>query len=113
MAQSVSDGIAEKLRRAHLHREDFERRVRRFLSDGGYSAESSDDPAAGERVWVVRINKQPPLISWGALIGDCLFNFRSALDHPCSRSGHRPYRRATSNQSRGIVCVPHLLAPST
>jgi hypothetical protein len=27
------------------------------------------------------LNKRPPLIRWGALLGESLFNFRSALDH--------------------------------
>src|SRR4051812_44114465 len=64
-----------------MHREDLERRVHRFVHTGAYSVRRHDDVEAGKRFWIVEVNKSPPLIRWGALIGESLFNFRSALDH--------------------------------
>lgn len=64
-----------------MHRKDFERRVDRFVHSHAYTELREDDGEAGKRRWIVQIHKRPPLIRWGALIGDCLFNFRSALDH--------------------------------
>jgi hypothetical protein len=81
VAASVSNGVSEKLRRAHMHREDFERRVERFVHSDAYRPVRQDDVEAGKRRWIIKISKNPPVIEWGALIGDCLFNFRSALDH--------------------------------
>jgi hypothetical protein len=81
VATSVGRGVSEKFRRAHAYRERFERRVDRFVHSNAYSVVRHDDVEAGKRLWIVHVNKRPPLIRWGALIGDCLFNFRSALDH--------------------------------
>jgi len=64
-----------------MHREDFERRVKRFGNSGAYTEIRQDDVEARKRRWIVQIDRRPPLIRWGALIGECLFNFRSALDH--------------------------------
>jgi hypothetical protein len=64
-----------------MHRKDLERRIERFVNTNAYSVIRQDDVEAGKRAWVVQVNKRPPLIRWGALIGECLFNFRSALDH--------------------------------
>jgi hypothetical protein len=64
-----------------VHREDFEHRVERFVHSDAYSVSRHDDAKAGQRLWKVEIRKRPPLIEWGGLIGECLFNFRSALDH--------------------------------
>jgi hypothetical protein len=81
VAQSLSEGVREKLRRAHLHRKDFERRVDRFIERHAYEVVRDTDQETGQHVWIGEIHRQPPLIRWGAVIGDCLFNFRSALDH--------------------------------
>lgn len=81
MTQSVSKGVKEKLRRAHMHRKDLKRRVERFNDSHAYSSVPEVHVETGQRLWRVDIQKRPPLIRWGALIGECLFNFRSALDH--------------------------------
>jgi hypothetical protein len=64
-----------------MRRQDFERRVDRFVHTNAYRAIRQDDVEAGKRRWIIEVHKRPPLIRWGALIGECLFNFRSALDH--------------------------------
>src|SRR4051812_28970000 len=81
MTASVGEGVAEKLRRAHMHRQDFERRADRFIHTNAYSVVRYDDVEAGKRLWIAHVHKRPPVVRWGALIGECLFNFRSALDH--------------------------------
>lgn len=74
-------GVKEKLRRAHMHRKDFQRRVERFNDTHAYSSFPEDHPETGQRLWRVDLRKRPPVVAWSALVGDCLFNFRSALDH--------------------------------
>jgi hypothetical protein len=81
VAKSLSQGVREKLRRANLHRADFDRRAERFVYGNAYSVVRHDDVQAGKRSWIVQVHKRPPIVRWGALIGDCLFNYRSALDN--------------------------------
>jgi hypothetical protein len=64
-----------------MHREDFESRSRRFAHTNAYSVVRQDDIKAQNRLWILHVHKRPPLTRWGALIGECLFDFRSALDH--------------------------------
>jgi hypothetical protein len=64
-----------------MHREDFERRVERFIDSGAYSVIREDNVEDQKRLWIFQAHKRPTLARWGALIGECLFNFRSALDH--------------------------------
>jgi hypothetical protein len=68
VSRPVSQGVREKLRRGFTH------------SDA-YSVSREDVIEDEKRRWIVRVHGEPPLIQWGALIGDCLFNYRSALDH--------------------------------
>jgi hypothetical protein len=81
VAESLGEGVSEKLRRAHLYRKEIERRIDRFIKSHAYDTVRKTDVETGQHLWIGKIRKQPPLIRWGALIGDCLFNFRSALDH--------------------------------
>jgi hypothetical protein len=81
VADRAGPGVREKLRRAHMHREDFERRVERFINTGAYSVIRQDNVEDQKRLWIFQAHKRPPLARWGALIGECLFSFRSALDH--------------------------------
>ena len=66
MTKSVGSGVKEKLRRAHMHREDLERRVTRFTRTGAYTVDRNDDIKPGKSLWVVEVHKRPPLIRWGA-----------------------------------------------
>jgi hypothetical protein len=81
VATSVGEGVSEKLRRAYIHRDDLYGRIQGFIDGGAYRAFRDDKTEAGKRLWRVHVLKEPPVVEWGALIGDCLFNFRSALDH--------------------------------
>jgi hypothetical protein len=64
-----------------MHRDDLYGRIQGFIDSGAYRVIRDDTTQAGTRLWRVQILKEPPVVEWGALIGDCLFNFRSALDH--------------------------------
>jgi hypothetical protein len=81
VAESVGSGVREKLRRANLHRETLDERVKGFGDSDAYTVSRHDDIEAGKRDWIVHIHKPLPRLCWGPIIGDCLFNFRSALDH--------------------------------
>lgn len=69
-----------KFRRAKVHYEAFQREVENFFNP------DHDDPIIDFDVnpengsIQVRIKKQLPL-EWGLLIGDCIYNLRSGLDH--------------------------------
>jgi hypothetical protein len=64
-----------------MHREDFELRLARFTHSDAYSVSRQDVTEDEKRRWIFHVHREPPLIRWGALIGECLFNYRSALDH--------------------------------
>jgi hypothetical protein len=77
---TLPSGVTEKLRRADLHRRDFDRRVERFFDPNAYRVIREDDPDAGESRWIIEMIRQPPLIRWSALAGEILYDLRSALD---------------------------------
>ncbi len=114
MAASVGPGVREKLRRANMHREDFERRLNVFRRSGGYDVVREDDVDAGERRWVLRLTRQPPFVRWGALIGDALFNYRSALDHLAfDLATANAGALTTEQESRCEFPIFHRRAPTT
>jgi hypothetical protein len=78
---TTPQGVREKLDRAHMHRQDLECRVERFRHSDAYCVARETDVEAGKRRWIFHLRKEPPVSEWGVIIGDCLFNFRSALDH--------------------------------
>jgi len=47
----------------------------------GYSVVEEHDSDAGVYVFRMNLLREPPLIQWSLVIGDCLHNIRSALDH--------------------------------
>jgi len=70
----------EKLRRADAHCQEFQGQAREFFRSDACSVMVEDDSYRAERVWKVHV-EDPPVVAWAVLIGDCLFNYRSALDH--------------------------------
>jgi hypothetical protein len=113
----VPAGVREKLDRAHLHRQDFERREQRFVHSKAYTVAREDDVQAGKRRWILHIRERPPVTEWGGIVGDCLFNFRSALDHLAfglatayAASQGRPL--TTLEQERSAFPIFHDRAPT-
>jgi hypothetical protein len=83
-----------------MHREDFERRLFRFTQSDAYSVSREDEIEDEKRRWIFHVHREPPLIRWGALIGECLFSFRSALDHLAYDLAVAHTGRLTARQER-------------
>jgi hypothetical protein len=74
------DSPREKVKRANHHIKDLEGLIRDFLDSKPYEVFIEEDVQAGRKRHRLRIRREPPP-SWGPVIGEVLFNLRSALDH--------------------------------
>ena len=75
-------GFVAKVGRAKEHLDALKSSIESATVGGEcYVVVKEANPDAGEYVFRIRINKQPPITEWSLLIGDCLHNTRSALDH--------------------------------
>jgi len=73
------DGVWIKIARAREHMEESSELIESFRNSRPYTFSSEFDAQTGDQVWKVDSDPfQPP--SW-PVIGDILYNFRSALDH--------------------------------
>jgi hypothetical protein len=72
------DSVAEKLRRADEHRRGLADEVDRFTSQPPYRVTESFD--GGIHTLVAEVRAQPPT-RFAIILGDVLYNLRSALDH--------------------------------
>jgi hypothetical protein len=68
-----------KIDRAKEHISNLEAEDRAFMEGGPYEIVAQDNVDTGDRTWIVRIHRNPP-IRWGAIAGDAIHNLRSALD---------------------------------
>ena len=74
------DGVYEKIERAKIHQVDLAKRVRAVLGSDKQSFAVEPDLDSGR--YAVRVFGVPAVgPTWCTIIGDCLFNLRSALDH--------------------------------
>lgn len=79
---SQLDGPRLKVVRAREHLEALQDHESRFfLESDPYSITQDFDRKAGKRIYRIAVLKNPPLRRFAALIGDCVHNLRSALDH--------------------------------
>jgi hypothetical protein len=71
-----------KVKRANEHIRDLEGLILDFLTHDPkpYSISIHDEAESGDQVYVVHVAATPPE-EWGLIIGDCVHNLRSALDH--------------------------------
>jgi hypothetical protein len=75
-------GTQLKIERARKHFDDLIRSINSYVDDkSAYSIELEMDREKGVHTFRLRIHRAPPLEEWSLLIGDCLHNLRSALDH--------------------------------
>lgn len=74
------DGCRVKLARADHHLEDLEARARAFYATNPYTTSVHHDHETSEFRITLERSEQPPL-EWGAIVGEVLYNLRSALDH--------------------------------
>lgn len=74
------DGVDEKIERAKVHQADLAQQLEAVLGNGKQRFVLEPDPETG---WhALRVFGVPALDpEWRTIIGDCLFNLRSALDH--------------------------------
>jgi hypothetical protein len=88
-------GVRVKIARASKHLEEFKAELDEFRRIPPYTIISQLDPDTGDQIWKVEGEPvQPPPFP---VIGDILYNFRSALDHLAwqlvLKAGGRPGRR--------------------
>jgi hypothetical protein len=74
-------GVRLKVDRACEHLEAYEDALPGFRKSQPCRCADESDPDTGDKVWRVQGQPIPPPFHWNAIVGDCLHNFRSALDH--------------------------------
>lgn len=74
------DGCAAKIRRGEEHLEAIDAEVQAFLKGHPYRPVAEFDPQSGENIVRVRVISEPSS-RLAAIIGDCVHNLRSCLDH--------------------------------
>jgi hypothetical protein len=74
-------GFKAKLKRADEHLEALDDEIAEFLDSHPYAVRFEIDRETGQHVAKIKVRRDPPAIRWGLLIGDCVHNMRSALDH--------------------------------
>jgi hypothetical protein len=89
------DGARIKLARAEVHLKELEGRLQDWQVSKPYSVTGAIEPDNRDQLWKVATEPMPPPDL--AVIGDILFNLRSALDHLAwqlvLRANGRPDRR--------------------
>lgn len=90
-------GVHLKLSRARERRRETIKAIERFAETRPYAIAADIDAKTGEQVWRVRGAPAQPNPEIGPIIGECLYDFRSALDHlawqAVIRAGNKPSRR--------------------
>jgi len=78
--QSPSTWPGSKLVRAQTHLGELHSRVNAWLASEPYTTRA--EIAADNLSWrlILQVTQQPPVIEWSTIAGDCVHNFRSALD---------------------------------
>ena len=73
-------GINAKIERAKSHLLDLEAEIKKFVQTKPYEIEAYDEKETGDRVWIVHVRSEPPIL-FGTIVGDLLNNLRSSLDY--------------------------------
>lgn len=74
-------GVNAKLRRANGHLQAINDEISKFLASNPYRFIGEYDQARSEYVAKARQVVHPDVDGWATLIGDCVHNLRSSLDH--------------------------------
>lgn len=82
-SSSLPLGFVAKIGRAKEHLAALKSSFELFTAFGSdaYSLEKQSNREAGEYVFRIRVKQKPPLVNWSLMVGDCIHNTRSALDH--------------------------------
>jgi hypothetical protein len=91
------EGVRLKLARAEHHLETLHREITDFFGREPYSISYERKPDAGEHIYRVHVSETPPL-ALSVIIGDCLQNMRSALDHLVWQLALRSGKRTTPSR---------------
>src|SRR4051812_7680913 len=91
------EGVRLKLVRADEHLETLDNQITSFLEREPYSVSYERKPDGSEHIYRAHVVEDPPL-ALGVLIGDCLQNMRSALDHLVWQLALRSGKRATPSR---------------
>lgn len=70
-----------KLGRARVHLAALNAAIDSFTDERGYEVVKTAHPDEGVYEFRLRLHRDPPTTEWAMLIGDCVHNMRSALDH--------------------------------
>lgn len=81
MAKATISGIRAKLARADVHLQTLDREISGFLAENPYEFVGDFDSEREEFVAKARFKTYPLWNDWATIIGDCVHNLRSALDH--------------------------------
>jgi hypothetical protein len=88
------DSAFVKLDRADEHFDSVRMEIEAWTENGGYAFSRTQNHDLTEHRFHVCFNRQPDLVRWGLIAGDCAHNLRSALDHVAwecaSRHGEPP-----------------------
>lgn len=80
MTLSLAGALA-KVARAEEHLRTLEDEIRAWREDEGATFSSTHNPIATERRFYIDYLRPPNAARWALLIGDCVHNLRSSLDH--------------------------------
>jgi hypothetical protein len=80
MAQSAHYRLALRLERAREHLESFIREVADFLGTSEFPLVGETEQLTGDRIYLAGEMPAPPP-TLGLIVGDCVHNLRSTLDH--------------------------------
>ena len=79
-AMASMQGPIAKLERANEHVAQFEREIRSLINPNSYNVVVETDSATGNLNWCFRSPKPVLPLKLSTIVGDAMFNFRSALD---------------------------------
>jgi hypothetical protein len=99
------DSAYAKLGRAAEHYAVLAEAARVFRSSNPYALVNDLDPQTHEQLLYATIKRQPP-VSMSFVLGDCVHNLRSALDHAVYGLSTVAAGRTLTANERKIVCFP-------
>jgi hypothetical protein len=79
LVTDAPNGPRIKIQRAKKHIHELEAEIAAFLKADPYRVVTEEEANTGDKVWRVRVRKQPPL-RWAGIVGDAIHNLRSSLD---------------------------------
>ena len=75
------DGVRLKLDRRREHYEEIVSLIKVFAQTNPFNLVAEIDGQNGEKIWLVDGQPSAPPLRMSVLVGDCLINYRAALDH--------------------------------